>query len=180
MLVNLKTYYLFVFLLFIVTAGCEESIDVELPVSETRLVIDALIGYNENNGDPITIGQVKLTLTAPFLTQDIPPATNAEVELINTISGEVFPLFEREPGIFRDGFPNLDFDTPYTLRVVYNGEMYTATEQLVKTGNIINVEQGDGFLFDENEETEIKVNFADVPNERNHYLKYLIHRLHKK
>lgn len=35
--------------------SCEEVIDVDLPTSEPRLVVDALIGFNTSNGDPITV-----------------------------------------------------------------------------------------------------------------------------
>ncbi|MDT0607239.1 DUF4249 family protein [Croceitalea rosinachiae] len=166
----MKRNCLFIFLAFLSFTSCEEAIDVDLPVSRTQLAIDALIGYNENAGDPITIGQIKLTLTAPFLEQQVPAAENATVQIIDDTTGEVFSLSEIEPGIFRDGFPNLEFNKLYTLRIIYNGEIYIATEQLIKTGNLVSVEQGDGFLFDQETETEVRVNFTDIPNERNYYL----------
>lgn len=164
-----KYYYLFLIILPVALA-CEEAIDVELPTSDSRLVVDALIGYNENNDDPITIGQVKLTLTAPFLAEQVPVPENASVQIIDNTSGEIFELVEQEPGIFIDGFPNLEFNKSYNLRIVYNDEIYIATEELVRTGTLISVEQGDGFLFDEQIETEVKVNFSDIVNERNYYL----------
>ncbi len=150
--------------------GCEETIDLDLPSSEPKLVIDAIIGFNQNDGDPITIGQVKLTLSAPFLQEEIPPAENATVEIIDEESGQTFPLEESDAGVFIDGFPELEFNRDYTLVVNYGGDTYTATQQLNNSPPINSVEQGDGFLFDEEEETEVIIAFTDLPNELNFYL----------
>lgn len=166
----MKKHLYFILISLTVILACEEVVDIELPTSNSRLVVDALIGYNENKGDPITIGQVKLTLTAPFLAEQIPVAENALVQIIDNTTGEKFELTEQEPGVFIEGFPNLEFNKSYSLQIVYNDEIYVATEELVKTGNLISVEQSDGFLFDEESETEVKVNFSDVVNERNYYL----------
>ncbi|MEM8999912.1 MAG: DUF4249 family protein [Bacteroidota bacterium] len=165
---TLRNYFFCLLLLFL--CSCEDVIDVDLPTSEPQLVIDALIGYNENSGDPLTIGQVRLTLTAPFLDEGVPPAEGASVEIIDEETGQAYPLIEDEPGVFFSGFPDLEFDRDYTLRVTYNNELFIATEQLNPSSTIDSVEQGDGFLFDEDSETEIIVTFTDIPNERNYYL----------
>ncbi|MEO0528888.1 MAG: hypothetical protein AAFZ89_16770 [Bacteroidota bacterium] len=163
---NLRALSFFCFVFF----ACEEAIIVDVPSSEPRLVIDAVIGYSENNGDPFTIGQVKLTLTAPFFVEEVPLVENAMVQLIDESTGELFPLTQDEPGIFRSGFPDLVFDRDYTLEVIYEDEIYRATESLSRGTVIENVEQGDGFLFDEEDETEVIITFTDIPNERNTYL----------
>lgn len=150
--------------------SCEEVIEPDLPVSEPQLTIDAVLGFNPATNDGRIIGQVTLTITAPFLNAEVSPATNATVELIDESSGIVYPITENEPGVFREGFPRVQFNTDYTLRVTYNNEVYTATEQLVRTGSIESVIQGDGFLFDEEEETEVIIEFVDVVGERNYYL----------
>ncbi|MEO9511373.1 MAG: DUF4249 family protein [Flavobacteriaceae bacterium] len=161
---------LYLFLAFLLCISCEEVIDVDLPTSETRLVVDALIGFNENNGDPITVGEIKLTLTAPFFQDEIEPAENATVQIIDEETGQSFSLLENETGVFSSGFPNLEFDRDYTLVINYNGEVYNATNQLNASPVIDDIEQGDGFLFDEEKETEVLISFTDIPNERNHYL----------
>ncbi|WP_435622672.1 DUF4249 domain-containing protein [Flagellimonas sp.] len=150
--------------------ACEDVIDVDLSTSEPRLVIDALIGFNSRNGDPITVGQVKLTLTAPFFDEEVPPALNASVSIIDEETGEAFELGESEPGVFTIGFPELQFNRDYTLSITYEGEIYTATERLNASPVIDNAVQGDGFLFDEEEETEVIITFTDIPGERNNYL----------
>ncbi|TAI49100.1 DUF4249 family protein [Flagellimonas allohymeniacidonis] len=150
--------------------GCEDVIQVDFPTSESRLVIDALIGFNQSNGDPIVVGEVRLTLTAPFLREGVPPADNATVEIIDEQTGQSYPLNENEPGVFNTGFPDLQFDRNYTLIVTYQGETYTASERLSASPTLVGLEQGEDFLFDEEEETEVLVTFTDIPNERNHYL----------
>lgn len=161
-----------VFLAFLIllTTSCEDVITVELPDTEPQLVIDALLGFNNDNGDPITVGQVKLTLSTSFFEEFIPPAENATVTIVDGFTGIRHDLSESEPGVFTTGFPRLEFGRDYTLEVMYNGELYTATEQLVASTKIDNLEQGDGFLFDEEDETEVKVTFTDIPGERNQYL----------
>jgi len=155
---------------FILVSGCEDVVDVELSNAEPRLVVDALIGFNDFLVTPIIVGQVVLTLSAPFFDEQIPVAEGATVQIIDNFTGEAFTLEESDPGVFDSGFPDLEFGRDYTLVVLYNGERYEATEQLVRTGTIDNIEQGDGFLFDEEEETEVIISFSDVPDERNFYL----------
>ncbi|MCL6273054.1 DUF4249 domain-containing protein [Muricauda sp. 2012CJ35-5] len=160
---------LLLILLSLCMASCEDVINPDLPTSDPQLVIDALLGYNANNGNPITAGQIKLTLTAPFLVNDVPAAVNAQVKLIDESTGQEYPLSESETGVFDLGMPTLQFGREYTLEVMYQGETYRATQQLVNGTVIDNLEQADGFLFDEEEETEVKVTFTDIPNQRNYY-----------
>lgn len=163
-----------------ISLSCEDVIAVDLSTSEPRLVIDALIGVDKNNAVPIASGQLRLTLTAPFFQDQVPPAEGATVEIIEEQTGQVFPLTEDEPGIFRTGFPILVADRDYTLVVHYNNEVYTATERLNRTAFIDTLEQKDGALFDQDNETEIEITFTDIPGERNQYLfsfgfgKYLV------
>nr|WP_299388873.1 hypothetical protein [Allomuricauda sp.] len=158
------------FLICCLLVGCEEVINPDLPTTEPQLVIDALIGYNDNAGEPITRGEVKLTLTAPFLISEVPAVNSAQVFIIDEATGFTYPLSESEPGVFNQGLPNLRFNRDYTLQVIYNNEVYTATERLVKTTPIDKLEQGDDFLFDEEEETEVKITITDIAGERNQYL----------
>lgn len=149
--------------------SCEDVIGLDLPTSDSRLVIDALIGYNDNNGNPIISGRVKLTLTAPFLAEEVPPALNASVAIVDEQTGQSFNLTESQPGIFGINFPEFEFNREYTLIVSHNNQIYTATQQMYHSPTIDEVKQGDGFLFEE-DETEVQVTFTDIPGEQNHYL----------
>lgn len=150
--------------------SCEEVVDIPLETEPPRLVVDALIGCNNTVEPPITVGQITLTQTGSFLNAQVNPALNAQVSITNTITQEVYSLTEEEPGIFTQGFPPLEFGVPYTLTIIYNGEIYTATQQLMPTGTITKLSQGDGFLFDKENETEIIVTFDDLKDQRNYYM----------
>ncbi|WP_161991921.1 DUF4249 family protein [Flagellimonas algicola] len=158
----------FLLLVFLLNIGCEDVIELDLPPSKPQLVIDALIGYNDTNGQSVTAGEVKLTLTTPFFEETL-PAENATVSLIDMATSQSYELVENKPGIFDSGFPKLEFNREYMLQISFEGEIYTATEQLVKSTIIEKLEQDHGFLFNE-DETEVKVTFTDLPGERNHYL----------
>ncbi len=160
---------LLLILVFLLGTGCEDVIQPDLPTAEPQLVIDALLGYNNANGEPMMVGGVKLTLTAPFF-EEIPPAENAAVSILDQETGQSYALSESEPGVFNSGFPDFEFNRDYTLIVNYAGEVYTATQQLIQSTTIDRLEQDDGFLFDEDKETEVKVTFTDLPNNRNYYL----------
>nr|WP_298790336.1 hypothetical protein [uncultured Allomuricauda sp.] len=161
--------FLFVILFLLANIGCEDAISLDLPTSDSKLVIDALIGYNESNGSPIISGRVKLTLTAPFLAEEVPPAIGASVIIVDDETGQSFNLTESQPGVFGVNFPEFQFNRPYTLVVNYDNQVYSATQQMYPSPKIDSVEQGDGFLFEE-DETEVLVSFTDIPEVRNHYL----------
>ncbi|WP_431121642.1 DUF4249 family protein [Flagellimonas flava] len=159
---------IFPLLVFLLNIGCEDVMELDLPTHKPQLVIDALIGYNDTIGQSQSSGEVKLTLTTSFF-EEIVPAENATVSIVDMATMQSYTLIENEPGIFDSGFPELKFNREYMLQITFNGEIYTATEQLVKSTVIEKLEQDDGFLFDENE-TEVKVTFTDLPGERNYYL----------
>lgn len=147
--------------------------DIDVPEAEPRLVIDALIAFSDDAlglGLPLTVGDVTLTLSSPFFIEDNPPALGAVVEITDEFTGTVFVLEEEEPGVFSDNLPQLEFGRDYTLRVTYEGEVFEATQRLVASGEILSTEQSDGFLFDEETETEVVITFMDVPNERTFFL----------
>ncbi|WP_420322850.1 DUF4249 family protein [Flagellimonas sp.] len=160
---------LLLFLILSVCNSCEDVIGVDLPTSDSKLVIDALLGYNENSGNPIISGQVKLTLTAPFLAEEVPPALGAVVTIIDEQTRIPYVLTETQPGIFGINFPEFEFNRSYTLLVEHDNQVYTATQQMNHSPTIDNVVQGDSFLFNE-DETEVEVTFTDLPGESNHYL----------
>jgi len=57
--------------------SCEDVIDVNVPNSEPRLVIDASINWIK--GTSGNEQSIKLTLTAPYFDSSVPPANDAEV-----------------------------------------------------------------------------------------------------
>ncbi|MUU76814.1 DUF4249 domain-containing protein [Winogradskyella endarachnes] len=145
---------------------CEDVIDVNLNEVEPRLVIEASINWYKN-----TTGNeqsVKLSLSAPFYDETIPPANNAIVQIIDN-NGTTFNFIEENnSGIYR----NFDFipviDAEYQLFINYEDEVYTATETLKSVVPIDYIEQNNdgGFTGDE---IEVKVYFTDPLNIDNYY-----------
>ena len=84
--------------------SCEDVIDVNVPTESPRLVIDASINWFK--GSLGNEQQIKLTLTAPYFENSVPPANGAQVEITDT-NNNIFIFiedsndrFESRPGFF--------------------------------------------------------------------------------
>ncbi|NRD21114.1 DUF4249 domain-containing protein [Winogradskyella eckloniae] len=146
--------------------NCEDVIDVDLNETEPRLVIEASIDWYKN-----TTGNsqsIKLSLSAPFFEDVVPPANDAIVHITDS-NGNLFSFIEEgNSGIYNTTNFTPVIDETYTLIVNYNNEIYTATETLKSVVPIDYIEQNNegGFLGDE---IEIKVYFTDPLNIDNYY-----------
>jgi hypothetical protein len=163
---NYKNIILYILISFF-TSSCEDVIDVDVPSSPPKLVIEASINWFRNfNG----ISQsIKLSLTAPFFNNDIPPANGATV-IITDGSNNIYNFIEDgSTGIYRNNSFNPEINQTYNLSVTYNGETYEATETLKSVSPITRVEQKNdgGFSGDE---IELKAYYTDPEDEENHYL----------
>ncbi|MGB5500115.1 MAG: DUF4249 family protein [Maribacter sp.] len=166
-----------VFALFFVLISCEDVIDVEVPTTEQRLNVNALIRVDISQAFiPI---EVKISLTNNFF-EEI-PITEAESivilaeefdengAVVNTRSSS---LSEREPnsGIYVPD-PNFSSDQRiptiilnnnilFSLLIRHEGRAYLAQTKYVPTAPIDTVLQGNATLF-EGDETEVIVTFTD-------------------
>ena len=153
-------------LLTITLFNCEDVIDIDVPTSEPRLVIDASINWvKATTGNEQSI---KLTLTAPFFDSSVPPANNAEVFIIDQ-NNNVFNFTEDgNTGIYKNSSFIPVINSDYELTVIYDNENYTATETLYGVPEFEYVEQDlEGGIS--GEETEIKAFFTDPADEENYY-----------
>lgn len=159
------SYILLLFITFF-TLSCEEVIDVNLETAPPRLVIEASINWVRNT--PGNLQAVKLSTTTSYFAEEIPPVSDAIVTITNS-EGTVFTFTEiDEPGLYicSDFVPIVN--ETYTLVVVYQGEVYSSTEQLLATPVVSRTEQNNegGILGDE---IEVKFFYNDIPNETNFY-----------
>lgn len=163
----------YILIIILTITSCEDVIDVEVPNSDPRLVVDASFEFYFNE-DPIAVdGYLRLTMSAPFFDGNVTAVDNAIVYITN-IEDNTIVNFEASGD---DGFyiPEEDseiipeFDVLYELTVIYNDETFKATTQMYPTTLIENVEQGDGTLF-EGDETEVKVTFTDNGTRDDFYL----------
>jgi len=152
--------------LLIFASSCEDVIDLELPTSEPKLVIDASIDwFKDTSGNEQNI---KLSLSAPFFDIDVPPANNATVRITDNNNNSFDFIEDGDSGVYVNNSFIPEINAEYNLTIVYNGETYVATETLKPVNEITRVEQNleGGFSGDE---TEIKAFFNDPEEEENYY-----------
>ncbi len=66
---------IYIAILTFFTFSCEDVIDLDIPTSEPKLVIDASINWFK--GTSGNEQEIKLTLSAPYFDSEIPPANGA-------------------------------------------------------------------------------------------------------
>ncbi|MCI2227767.1 DUF4249 domain-containing protein [Polaribacter sp. MSW13] len=167
----MKKSYIISVLIIIFFSNCEKVIDIDVPSTEPRLVIDASfeILFNENPVVANTI--VKLSLSADYFDDDIPPVTNADVFLTNLSNNTIITFSDgNSDGNYE---PTTSFipadDITYELTVIYENQIYKGKATKVKSTPFTSVIQGDETLFS-GKETEIKITFKDPPIVENYYL----------
>ncbi|MES2410883.1 MAG: DUF4249 domain-containing protein [Bacteroidota bacterium] len=147
-------------------ASCEKVIDVGLTTAEPKLVVEASIRwYEQTDGSQ---QKIRLSTTTDYFASEIPAVTDAVVFITNS-SGQIFTFIQNEiPGTYEcyDFIPVVNEN--YALTIFYQGETYSASDQLLNTPQFTHVEQDDdaGILGNE---TEVKFFFNDIVNETNHY-----------
>lgn len=162
----MKIQYIYVLILSLIIFSCEEVIDVDVPTSEPRLVIDASINWLK--GTTGNEQSIKLTLTAPYFDSSVPPANNAQVYITDE-NNNVYDFIENgDTGIYENFTFNPIINTVYTLTIIYNNETYEGSETFLAVPEFEYVEQNleGGFT---GEETEIKAYFMDPADEENFY-----------
>lgn len=147
-------------------SSCEDVIDVDLPQSEPRLVVDALIRIPANEEYfPVT---VRLTTTAPFNAAEVPTVAGAQVSL--SAQSKIYTLNDKGNGVYLGELPKNVIETQeIQLVVVYQEEKYTSSTSMVSTVPVDSLFQGTGTLFS-GDETEIIVNYTDPAPSRDFYL----------
>lgn len=156
-----------IFILSILLLSCEDVIDIDVPISEPQLVIEASINWQKG-----TTGNnqfIKLSLTAPFFNEINPAASGASVTITDA-NNQTFRFTEEDiPGFYVNSSFLPELNMQYELEIIYDGETYRGTEILKTVSSIDFIEQeaGGGFL---GEDIEIKAYYTDPANEENYYL----------
>lgn len=158
------------FIVSVLTLGCQDVIEVDLPTEDPRLVIDALIRL-ENMANPAVLVQIRATLTSSFF-DEVQPAQLQEITLKNNQSGALLILFESFPGsgIYENEWDlNELTEGELELGIKHNNQTYLARTQYVPSVPIDSLEQGTTTLFGDNE-TEVLVTFTDNGERDDYYL----------
>lgn len=158
--------FIYLLLLCIGLSGCEDVISVDLDNAPPRLVIDASINWFK--GTPGNEQEIKLSLSAPFFDEEVPPANNAIVFITDTNNNTFGFIEEGVTGIYKNSSFIPVLNATYTLTVIYEGETYTASETLLPVASIDFVEQNDEGGFS-GEDIELKAFYTDPADEENYY-----------
>ncbi|WP_400079516.1 DUF4249 domain-containing protein [Winogradskyella sp. R77965] len=161
----MKKILFFVSILF-VFSSCEDVVDVDLNEAEPRLVIEASINWFKNTAG--NEQSIKLSLSAPFFDNNLPPANGAVIQINDTNNNQYNFIEDGLTGIYRnDSFVPI-IDETYTLIIIYQGETYTGTETLKSVVPIDFVEQKNDGGFS-GEDIELKAFYTDPANVENYY-----------
>ncbi|MGB3592185.1 MAG: DUF4249 domain-containing protein [Nonlabens sp.] len=159
-----RLYILMVALVFL---GCEDVIELDLNEVAPRLVIDAAFERDGNTGESNIL--VVLTRSTGFYQETNPAVVDAQVTVTDAM-GNVYDFTSNELGFYRS---NLRFEIEdgmdYTLRIIDGIDEYVATERLVTTVPLFDVEQA---LIEGIDDDLIKITayFNDPPGLGNAYL----------
>ncbi|MDC6364996.1 MULTISPECIES: DUF4249 family protein [Flavobacteriaceae] len=171
---------------FLVLSSCEDVIDVELPETETKLVVDGILRVDESQ-EFIDV-EITMKETSNFFEDNQPTQVESAVIAYGTPNefGELdslgfSSLAEREPGsgVYVPD-PNFSSDqrirtaaaepgVVFILQVTHNDRNYYARTEYAPTVPIDNLTQGTETLFDE-DDTEVIVTFTDPPGLHDYYI----------
>jgi len=151
----------------LIVCSCEDVIDIEVPTSEPRLVIEASIDWKKGtSGNNQT---VKLSLSTPYFDTSPSPVSGATVELTNTSTGSTYFFEDQNDGRYTvSNFIPL-MNNEYKLEVVYEGETFIAEEKLISVPEFNRIEQSLEGGFD-SEALEVTYYFDDPAGIENFYL----------
>jgi len=130
--------------------GCEDVIEIEVPSSESKLIIDAIFEVYHNQ-TPVTANTVvKLRESTDYYDDEIPVITNAATVLLKDLTNDIDIIFEdnNSDGNFvpiNQFIPIENVD--YELNIFYNEDLYQSQSKLITTTGFSEVYQGDSTLF---------------------------------
>jgi hypothetical protein len=148
--------------------SCTKVVEVDMETAEPRLVIDASIDWVK--GTTGNEQKIKLSTTTGYYSTTFPTVPGADIVITNS-AGTAFSFIEY-PGTGEYVCSNFHpvIGETYALKVVLDGEIYTATETCIGVpdiGNNITQSNSGGFGGDE---VEITYYYQDSGNEENYYL----------
>lgn len=155
----------------ITTVACEEVVDAPLEESAPRLVVEAsLVWETDEDTNPLYI---RLTTTAPYFDEEIPPALGGQVSVFHP-DGEEYIFEETEPGIFKHNGFSPETNVNYELHILYKDEEYKATETFITTPEIDYISQDDSGGFT-GENIELRAYYTDPAGIDNYYFFQFFH-----
>ena len=159
-----KCIYLILVLAATLTS-CEDVIELDLPTATPRLVIEASIDWQK--GTTGNEQRIKITKTTDFYSTTVEALTGADVSVMG--NGQTFNFIQDATGDYVCGNFDPALNETYVLTVLYNNEVYTASETLIPTPTLENVIQDNDGGFT-GEDIELKFTFQDDGTTDNFYM----------
>lgn len=174
--------FFFLLILSGIALACEDVIEVAVPTTKPRLIVDALMRVDTTQ--QFFDVAVKVSETTNFF-EEIAVTTLEEATMIFTTTRKdglvlgtgVVPLMEVNPGsgvyVLEPGIETAtvlgEDDVLFTLILEHKGRKYAAQTRYVPAAEILDVVQGSDTLFDD-EETEVVITFKDDSAIDNFYI----------
>ncbi|MFP4089614.1 MAG: DUF4249 domain-containing protein [Cyclobacteriaceae bacterium] len=140
----MKFNQLYLWLLLVsVISSCQEIVDIELPVEDPRLVIDGHVYYWPDQPEK-NEARVVVSTSGNYYDEDtFNPVNNAQVEIEDVVSGQIYelPPLEDEPGTYLNTSLPIDSGRTYRLHLAYGNEQYEAS------GTVLPIAQLDSFSY---------------------------------
>jgi len=154
--------------LLLLTGSCTDVIDIEVPEAAPRLVIEASMDWIK--GTSGSQQSIKLSTSTPFFDNLVEnPATGAIVKVINdTDSREVIFTDQNNGNYVTNEFVPV-MGQSYTLEILYENEIYLASETMIPVTDITSVFQTRENGFDK-DALEVNIEFNDPKDIKNFYL----------
>ncbi len=159
----MKTYIKIVLLTILTFASCTDVVEVDVPETDPRLVVEASIDWEKG-----TLGNeqmIKLSASKPYFDKNEDQiVTGASVKITNDSNGAEVVFVDQNNGEYTtDSFAPI-LNQSYTLEIIYNNETYIAKETMRSVTDIISVTQEI-----DKDELSITAEFEDPENEKNFY-----------
>ena len=158
--------YLFIISLFLLQTSCQDVIEVDLNTAEPKLVIEASINWQKGTAGHMQT--IKLSLTAPYFDDIIPPANGATVLITDENNSTYNFIEDGSSGLYRNNNFLPFINRTYTLSVTYNDEVYIGKETFKSVVPFEYVEQNNNGGFS-GDDIELKAYFNDPVDESNFY-----------
>ncbi|WKK65512.1 DUF4249 domain-containing protein [Lutimonas zeaxanthinifaciens] len=165
----MKNYiYILVFALNFIFYSCTDVIDVDVPVAPPRLVIEASMDWVKGTDGSEQL--IKLSTSTPYFENlQETPVTGASVKVINDSDLTEFIFTDQNNGTYTTGNFIPALGQSYTLEILYDNEIYRASETMTAVTEITSVFQSRDNGFDKNA-LEVNIEWNDPADIENFYL----------
>lgn len=153
-------------LLFVFLQSCTKAVILDLNETEPKLVIEASLNWESGTTGNVQI--IKLMLSTPYYNNTIVPANGASVTVTDQ-GGTVYD-FVQEAGtenyVCRNFRPS--FSNTYSLKVIYKGNTYEASESFEEATEVVSVEQNNDISID-GKQIGLKYKLKALPANTDHF-----------